>query len=136
MDKISSEERSENMRRIRSKDTKPEMLVRRMVYKLGYRYRLHAKLPGRPDLVFSKKKKLIFIHGCFWHQHDDRNCKISRVPKSKIDYWLPKLEKNKKRDADNQIRLKELGWDFMIVWECQLRDKEELVKQVKGFLKA
>lgn len=86
VDKLTSQERSENMRKIRSKDTKPEMIVRRLVHGLGYRYRLHGKLPGKPDLVFSSRKKLIFVHGCFWHQHVDNNCQITRVPKSNLDF--------------------------------------------------
>ena len=109
------------MRRIRSKGMKPEMMVRRLVHGLGYRYRLHGgKLPGRPDLVFAKRRKVIFVHGCFWHQH--KNCAISRLPKSNQDYWLPKMERNKMRDAQNKVQLRKLGWKCLVVWECETAD--------------
>jgi DNA mismatch endonuclease (patch repair protein) len=134
VDKLTPKKRSENMRKIRSKDTKPEMIVRRLVHGMGYRYRLHGKLPGKPDLVFSKKKKAIFVHGCFWHQHNDKNCKITRVPKSNLDFWIPKLEKTKKRDAENQSRLEDLGWKFLVIWECQISNAETLSKRLKKFL--
>lgn len=125
-DKISKERRSKNMRRIRSKDMKPEMVVRRLVHGMGYRYRLHRKdLPGKPDLVFPGRKKVIFVHGCFWHQHGDPDCKIARRPKSNLDYWNPKLDRNVERDARNQAKLREMGWDPLIVWECQARGRED-----------
>ena len=98
-DTISSERRSKNMAHIKSKDMKPEMAVRRLIHSMGYRYRLHYKhLPGKPDLVFPSRKKVIFVHGCFWHQHDCKLCPIVRKPKSNTDYWLSKLEKNIQRD--------------------------------------
>lgn len=122
-DNISKERRSENMRRIRSKDMKPEMVVRRLVHGMGYRYRLHRKdLPGKPDLVFPSRKKVIFVHGCFWHQHGDPECKIARRPKSNLDYWNPKLDRNVNRDAQNQAELREAGWEYLIVWECEARE--------------
>lgn len=121
------------MRAIKSKGMKPEMIVRRLVHSRGYRYRLHRKnLPGTPDLVFPGRKKVIFVHGCFWHQHKD--CKISRVPKSNQDYWIPKLEKNKARDQEHQYSLKKLGWDVLVLWECELKELEKIGKRVKGFL--
>ncbi|MBI5493192.1 MAG: DNA mismatch endonuclease Vsr [Deltaproteobacteria bacterium] len=128
-------DRSENMRRIRSKDTAPELLIRRIIFKMGYRYRLHyAKLPGRPDLVFPSRKKVIFIHGCFWHKHE--KCKISRMPKSNIKYWKTKLNGNKKRDAGNQDKLKKLGWLSMVLWECQLEyPGNSIKKKIKKFLR-
>lgn len=133
-DPLSPEQRSERMSRVHGKDTKPELLIRRLVWSLGYRYRLHSKkLPGRPDLVFPGQKKVIFIHGCFWHQHGP-NCRQYRMPRSKLDFWLPKLEGNKKRDALNQALLREMGWDVLIIWECQLKDKQQVVSRILNFL--
>jgi len=110
------------MSRIRGKDSKPELVVRRLVHGMGFRYRLHRKdVPGSPDLVFGSRKKVIFVHGCFWHRHSDSACKLSRLPKSRLDFWLPKLERNAARDAENSARLKALGWDEMVVWECEVR---------------
>ena len=135
MDKISKESRSENMRRIRSKDTKPEMEVRRLVHGLGYRYRLHKKdLPGKPDLVFRSKRKVIFVHGCFWHQHPAPACVDSRLPKSRRDYWVPKLKRNKQRDTENRAALRKMGWRYLVVWECHVKDKAKLTKKVSSFL--
>lgn len=117
-DKLNSERRSENMRRIRSASTSPEMTVRRLIHKMGFRYRLHvAKLPGKPDLVFVRLRKIIEVRGCFWHQHGD--CSDSRVPKSHVEYWQPKLERNVQRDADNLAKLKRLGWTVLVVWGCE-----------------
>src|SRR4051794_27886636 len=105
IDILSPEERSKRMSLVRSKDTKPELFVRRLVHSMGYRYRLHGqKLPGRPDMVFSRRKRVIFVHGCFWHLHE--GCPNNRVPKSRSDYWLPKLEGNKRRDERNQDQLR------------------------------
>lgn len=132
-DSLSPEERSERMRRIRSKDTKPEFKVRRLVHSLGYRYRLHSKcLPGHPDLVFASRKKAIFIHGCFWHQHD--GCSICHIPKTRHDYWVPKLQRNKERDKINQAKLKELGWRSLVIWECEVKDIEGLKRRLLKFL--
>ena len=106
------------MRRITKTDTKPEFAVRRAAHRLGYRFRLHRRdLPGTPDLVFPRLRKVILVHGCFWHQHV--GCRLARQPKSRPDYWLPKLERNWKRDAETQATLRELGWDVLVVWECQ-----------------
>lgn len=125
--------RSQNMRRIRSKNTTPEMLVRHLVHKMGFRYRLHVKsLPSRPDLVFRKHFKIILVHGCFWHQHP--NCPNAREPKSNGHYWLPKLMRNKERDAENREKLEKLGWKVLVIWECGLRDKESAAKRIKEFL--
>jgi len=134
MDKLTPEERSENMRRIRSKNTKPELEVRSLIHRMGYRYRLHGKLPGKPDMIFSSRKKVIFIHGCFWHQHIDGNCNITRIPKSNLDFWIPKLERTKNRDRENLEKLKEMGWDHLIIWECQIKDKEIIRESVIDFL--
>lgn len=135
VDTLSPAERSERMSRVRGADTKPEMLVRRMVHGMGYRYRLHRKdLPGSPDLVFPSKRKVIFVHGCYWHRHPDPGCPLARLPKSRLDFWLPKLEGNRKRDERNQEKLENMGWGIMIVWECQLKDKAALERRIKGFL--
>ena len=123
------------MSRIKSGGTKPEMIVRRMVHRLGYRYRLHRKgLPGRPDLVFVGRRKIIFVHGCFWHQHDDPACGIARVPKSRLEYWLPKLQRNADRDRSNVETLRASGWSIMTVWQCQVRDELELERRIREFL--
>ena len=135
MDTLSKEERSERMSRVRSKGSKAEMLVRGLVHGMGYRYRLHASdLPGKPDLVFRPRKKVIFVHGCFWHRHPDPKCKLARLPKSKQDFWVPKLEGNRKRDVRTQNRLKDMGWSYLIVWECEVGDKDALKKRIKNFL--
>lgn len=135
MDRITAEKRSKNMSAISSKGTGPEMKVRRLIHGMGYRYRLHpTKLPGRPDLVFASQKKVIFVNGCFWHQHDDPSCPITRLPKSHQDYWLPKLARNRDRDRKSFDQLKELGWSILILWECQIEDKTGLKERIKHFL--
>lgn len=123
------------MGRVRGTDTKPEMVVRRAVHAMGYRYRLHRRdLPGRPDLVFPGRKKVLFVHGCFWHRHPDPQCPLARMPKSRLDFWQPKLEGNRGRDLRNQQKLEELGWEVMVVWECQLRELEALKARIRRFL--
>lgn len=135
MDNLSPEERSERMARIRSKDTRPELLVRRLVFSLGYRYRLHARdLPGHPDLVFRRLRKVIFIHGCFWHRHG--SCVIARLPKSRLDFWVPKLEGNKLRDQRNKRALTKGGWKVLTIWECQLKNTGRLQTTIRRFLDA
>lgn len=135
MDKISPELRSENMRRIRSKDTKPEIRVRKLIFEMGYRYRLHwKKLPCKPDIIFPGRKKVIFVHGCFWHQHNDRNCNYVHKPKSRLNYWIPKLEKNKQRDIKNQKDIEDIGWKYLVIWECQIYNTEKLKEIIKKFL--
>lgn len=132
MDTLSVAERSEIMSRVRSKDTVPEMLVRKTVFSLGYRYRLHDRtLPGCPDLVFRGRKKVIFVHGCFWHRHS--GCPKARVPKSRTDFWLQKLEGNKKRDDKNVRKLRRQGWKVLTIWECQLGEPD-LIIWIKRFL--
>ncbi len=127
--------RSENMRRIKSKGMKPELAVRRLVHGLGYRYRLHRKdLPGKPDLVFGPARKVIFVHGCFWHEHDDPACPDGRVLRSNQDYWRPKLARNKERDAASVAALQAAGWSVLIVWECETADQEALKARVTRFL--
>lgn len=134
-DTLSVDARSERMSRIRSKGSKPEMIVRRLVHGLGYRYRLHkADLPGRPDIALSRQKKAIFVHGCFWHRHDDVACRLARLPKSNRDFWVPKLEGNKARDEANLSKLDAIGWRSLVVWECQIRDTEQLKNDLRRFI--
>jgi DNA mismatch endonuclease (patch repair protein) len=133
MDKLTADRRSDNMSRIRSKDTTPELMIRRLAHSMGYRYRLHAKnLPGKPDLIFPSRRKVIFVHGCFWHSHTE--CPDGHVPKSRLPYWVPKLERNRRRDASNQKALQDLGWMTLILWECELADLEAVQKRLINFL--
>jgi DNA mismatch endonuclease, patch repair protein len=136
VDVHSKEVRSYNMSRIRNKDTKPEIIVRKFLFSRGLRYRLHRKdLPGKPDLVFPKFKKVVFIHGCFWHGH--KGCKYFIPPKTRPEWWLEKINGNIKRDSSNILQLKKQGWKVIIVWECRLKsDKryktlESLVKRIR-----
>lgn len=116
----SKQVRSFNMSQIRAKNTKPEMLVRRFLFSHGYRYKLHDKsLPGCPDLVLPKYRTVIFVHGCFWHGHD--GCRYFKIPKTRTDWWREKIERNIERDNDNELRLAELGWKIIVVYECQLQ---------------
>ena len=131
-DPLTPAERSERMSRIRNADTKPEMIVRRLVHAMGYRYRLHARdLPGKPDLVFRPRRKVIFVHGCFWHQH---GCQQYRQPRTRRSFWDPKLAKNKARDAEVRRELRKLGWQVIVVWECQIKGQELLQTRIKRFL--
>jgi DNA mismatch endonuclease (patch repair protein) len=125
-------DRSANMRAIRSKGTLPELLVRRMAHRLGYRFRLHrASLPGKPDLVFPSRRKVIFVNGCFWHSH---GCKSAHVPKSNLGYWTPKLERNKLRDNRNVEALAASGWKSMVIWECETKEEGAIKRRLKKFL--
>lgn len=125
--------RSENMQRIRSKGMRPEMTVRQTIHRMGFRFRLHDKqLPGCPDLVFSSRKKIIFVHGCFWHQHE--KCIDGRVPKTRTDYWIPKLKRNRERDAHAIKALNELGWSVLVVWECETKDADALERRLRVFM--
>ena len=134
-DTVAPQQRSEIMSRIRAKGMKPEMRVRRLVHSMGYRYRLHRKdLPGKPDLVFPGRRKVIFVHGCFWHQHADPACKLARLPKSNRDYWWPKLERNATRGAEQEAKLGELGWKVLILWECEVEDDAVLRERIQEFL--
>lgn len=132
VDRLTPEQRSRNMRAIGPKDTKPELVLRRMLHGLGYRYRLHRKdLPGKPDMVFPARRKVVLIHGCFWHLH---GCRIGKMPASRTDYWAPKLARNKERDAQNQEKLAALGWDVLVVWECETKDQGQLARRLQEFL--
>ncbi len=135
LDTLTARERSERMRRVRSRDTKPELRVRRLIHGLGYRYRLHANdLPGRPDLVFPSRRKAVFVHGCFWHRHE--GCSRNRLPKSpeRRDFWRNKLDGNARRDRVNQAALREMGWRVLVIWECETKDLDRLESTVKAFL--
>ena len=135
MDSLTPEERSFRMGQIRSKNTKPEMVVRRLLHGMGYRYRLHGKdLPGKPDIVFGKRRKVIFIHGCFWHRHSSPTCRLARLPKSRLAFWEPKLKANAERDADHEKALLRAKWDVLIIWECDLSDSEQLENKLRHFL--
>ena len=135
MDTLSPEERSKRMALVRGHDTKPEMFIRRLAHSMGYRYRLHRRdLPGKPDLVSGLHRKLIFVHGCFWHRHPDPACKLARLPKTRKEFWLPKLEGNRARDERNNAALTEMGWDVLEIWECETADVDSLANKVREFL--
>lgn len=125
VDKFSKETRSRIMSQIRGKDTKPEILVRSYLFSRGLRFRKNDKrYPGSPDIVLPKYKTIVFVHGCFWHLHD--GCKYAKMPKSNVDYWKPKLYRNRERDACNKKELEDMGWTVITVWECELKkDKVE-----------
>ena len=121
------------MSRIRNRDTGPERALRRLLTALGYRYRLqYAKVPGRPDVAFPGRRKAIWVHGCFWHRHP--GCKNARLPKSRLDFWAPKLEGNRQRDLAKQAEARLQGWRCLIVWECELADEALLSERLRGFV--
>lgn len=132
-DFMNANQRSAHMAKIRSKDTKPELWLRRRLHADGYRYRLHdRRLPGSPDLVFGGRKKLIFVHGCFWHCHD---CPVgSRLPKTNTEFWAEKMHRNRERDEKQRLQLDALGWEILVVWECEVKTKSGLLKDVERFL--
>ena len=132
-DTFTPEERSEIMRRVKGTDTTPELIVRRLVHRMGFRYRLHRKdLPGSPDLAFPGRKKAIFVHGCFWHGHS--GCKRARIPQTNREYWERKISRNSERDKESARLLKKMGWKTLVVWECRTRDLEALGKRLARFL--
>ena len=145
MDKLSPERRSWNMSRIKSRNTKPEILVRRVLHRMGYRFRLHDKvskklyakgvLPGKPDIVLAKYKTVIFVHGCFWHRHE--GCKGATTPKTRTEWWVDKFERNIQRDKMNMEILDALGWKVVVIWECEIQLKElgELQEVIEERLK-
>lgn len=129
MDTFTREQRSENMRRIRSADTQAELTVRSLLHKAGFRFRLHDKrLPGKPDIVLRRYRTAIFVHGCFWHGH--QNCKAGHRPKSNTEYWNKKLDRNLNRDAANAQVLRNLRWHRIVVWECELKDRDSLQRRL------
>lgn len=132
-DVFTTQERAAIMRSIRSKDTRPELSVRRLTHFLGYRYRLHvAGLPGKPDLVFPSRRKIILVHGCFWHRH---KCRKGRsLPSTRATFWKKKLDRNKVRDASNRRRLHKLGWEVFVIWECEVESIDTLTNKITRFL--
>ncbi len=137
MDKLTTEQRSRNMSRIRASDTGPERAVRKLIHRMGFRYALHAtRLPGKPDIVFVSRKKVVFVHGCFWHQHRKAACVDARIPKSRLEYWEPKLERTKLRDVRHRRALSRMGWKSFIVWECDLRAPEKLGRRLRAFIES
>ena len=132
-DHLEPSDRSKNMAAIRSKNTQPELAVRRITHSLGYRYRLHVReLPGTPDLVFPRHRKVIFVHGCFWHRHS--SCKYASTPKTRVEFWDKKFRANLERDRFVKSALRKLGWKVLIVWQCELKQTETLVKRLSRFL--
>jgi len=132
MDRLTPEARSANMKAVRRKDTAPEIAVRRLLHAAGYRYRLHARsLPGSPDIVFPQRRKVIFVHGCFWHGH---TCRAGRRPRTRQEYWLPKIARNQQRDAAAITALHDRGWDCLVVWQCDVTAREQLMVKLAKFL--
>ncbi|MBY5917748.1 DNA mismatch endonuclease Vsr [Rhizobium leguminosarum] len=135
MDKLTAETRSRVMARVKGRDTEPELKVRRLLRSMGMHYRLHAKeLPGCPDIVFRKRKKAIFVHGCFWHGHDDGICKRGKRPETRRDFWDKKLNSNIQRDRTNQDALRSLGYGALVIWECDLKDESAVRSRLQAFL--
>lgn len=132
-DRISKERRSWNMSRIKGKDTKPEIAVRKILHQMGYRFRIHRiDLPGKPDIVLPKFKTIIFVHGCFWHRHP--MCKYAYTPKTRVDFWNVKFAENVKRDKMNRAELKKLGWRVGIIWECETTDQNLLISRIRDIM--
>ena len=137
MDNLTPAERSEIMSRVKSKNTRPEILVRSFLHRHGLRFSLNrAALPGKPDIILPKSKAVVFVNGCFWHRHQDPNCKLARMPKSNVDFWREKLSKNAERDKARKEALEALGWRVFYVWECQLNHPEQiltdLIRRIKS----
>ena len=133
-DVVDNEKRSEIMSRIRGRDTKPEMIVRRIAHGLGFRFRLHrSDLPGSPDLVLPRHRAVIMVHGCFWHRHP--GCKYASTQKTRVGFWERKFAGNVVRDRRNETELHELGWRVMVIWECETKDREAVAERVVGFLR-
>ena len=133
MNSSTLKKKSDMMRLVKSHDTGAEMQVRRLLHSLGYRYRLHKKdLPGRPDLVFLSRRKVIFVHGCFWHQH--KGCPKAKRPKTNSQFWSGKLDRNIERDRENQKDLEKAGWDIFVAWECNIADIQGLEQALRAFL--
>jgi DNA mismatch endonuclease (patch repair protein) len=134
VDVLSTNQRSRNMAAIKGRNTKPEILVRQMLHAHGFRFRLHRRdLPGRPDIVLPKYKTVVFVNGCFWHQHV--GCKFATKPSSRVEFWDAKLTRNVARDFENAAKLAELGWRVIVVWECELRDANAVITRLLSGLK-
>ena len=134
-DIYSKSKRSEIMSRVRTAGTKPEMLVRQLTHGMGYRFRLHrAGLPGKPDLVFPRHRKVILVHGCFWHQHG--GCSKATIPASNSAFWQAKLSRNMERDWENVTALRRTGWQVLVIWECETKDRDTLAAGIRAFLGA
>jgi DNA mismatch endonuclease (patch repair protein) len=132
-DVFSAQKRSQIMSRIRGYDTKPELIVRSIVHRMGYRFRLHLEdLPGNPDIVLPRHNKVIFIHGCFWHGH--RGCQRSKRPATNVVFWQEKLDKNIQRDKRQQKELRKLGWKYLVIWQCEMNRPNRIRKKIKRFL--
>lgn len=130
---LSRDALSRVMRSIRKTDTSPELAVRRIIHRLGFRYRLHVReLPGTPDIVLPRLKKAVLVHGCFWHQH--KGCRLAKLPRSRPEYWLPKLARNQERDEIAERALASLGWRVLVIWECQVANAQALRRRLRGFL--
>ena len=135
MDIVSQTRRSEIMARIQGRDTVPEMMVRRTAHRLGFRFRLYRKdLPGRPDLVFPRYRAVVFVHGCFWHRHD--GCRFAYTPRSRVRFWTEKFRQNVARDRRTEDALRSLGWQVLVIWECETRDDAAVAHRLKDFLRA
>lgn len=132
MDTRTPKQRRRIMQAVKSKNTKPELAVRHLLHGMGYRYRLHRKdLPGKPDIAFTSRRKAIFVHGCFWHGH---NCPKGRLPKSRLEYWRPKVDKNKDRDRTKEEQLLSLGWSVLVIWQCETLNLEALAPRLQDFV--
>ena len=132
-DNMTPEGRSERMSRVRNKDTKPEKFVRSLLHRMGYRFRLHVKtLPGKPDIVLPRHKKVIFVHGCFWHRHGI--CRPLSIPENNSEFWAEKFAGNVRRDVEKISSLKSAGWDVLVVWECEVRNRDALERCLRAFL--
>ncbi len=133
MDRLSKEHRSWLMGRVGSKDTAPELVVRSLLHRMGYRFRLHAPdLPGKPDIVLPRHGRVVFVHGCFWHRH--RGCRLATTPKTRKRFWEDKFRRNVERDLRNVRRLRRAGWGVATVWECETKDPEKLERRLARFL--
>jgi len=132
-DRITTEHRSWNMSRIGARNTQPELLVRSILHRMGFRFRLHRKdLPGKPDIVLPKHRAVVFVHGCFWHRH--KGCKYTTTPSTRREWWLAKFEKTVQRDQRNKRALSRLGWRVIVVWQCEINDPSRVAKRLKRFL--
>lgn len=135
MDNLTRPQRSRQMASVRNRNTKPELRVRSILFAMGYRYRIHyKKLPGSPDIAFPGRRKVIFVHGCFWHRHSQETCKLTRTPKSRQDFWEQKFSSNVERDRVTRVAIEKLGWQCLVIWECEIRHSEHLKNMLEGFL--